>query len=336
MTITANAAQGPVSIRATATTDKGATGSGAATLNVVPANANTPQVSIAAVNQNPTGVPANLAAAFGQLDVVINLERNNTVVQKLQLIIDTETGDSVVAEQTFATPVAQAGPAAVPEVITQSFNSANFACTATECNPSFLNRQHVVKAKVLYGQDGASNASNSVQVTFANANAFTGTIAMTGTVATAIDAAGLKFDRGGLDITILPVIYTGNLTMTNGTVSFGGGGCDASGVGARAKTLTAGAGSSFTASFVDAGAAAGAGNVVNYEFLNSAGCNNVFPNGRVPERDGGRQQRQQPDARRGRRPRPPARQPGAWRSDVLGQSERPSERLAQRRRGSRR
>ncbi len=282
VTIVANAPVGPVSIQATATTADGASSSGAATLNVVPANANTPQVSIAAVNQNPTGVPANLAAAFGQLDVVINLERNNTVVEKLQLIIDTETGDSVVAEQTFATPAVQAGPAAVPEVITQSFNSANFACTATACMPSFLNRQHIVKAKVLYGGAGASNASNSVQVTFANANAFTGTIAMTGTVKTAINAGGLKFDRGGLDITIIPVIYTGNLTMTNGTVSFGSA-CDVGGTGKRTLTLTPPtAGSAFTASFPETATGGPAvTNVMGYEF-NTAACGVGFPAGEFP------------------------------------------------------
>jgi Bacterial Ig-like domain (group 2) len=275
VTIAANAPAGPVSIQATATTSDGAASAGAATLNVVPANANTPQVSIGAVNKG--GVPANLAAATGQLDVVVNLERNNTVVQELQLIVDTETGDSVVSSQTFATPVAQAGPSEAPEAITLSFNSANFACTATACNPSFLNRQHAIKAKVTYGGSGASNASNSVQVTLANANAFTGSVTMTGTVATALDAAGRKWDRGGLDVSVLPIVYTPNLTVSAGTVSFGGG-CDASGTGTRSKSLTAN-GAAFTASFAQTATGGPSGsNVMSYEF-NSAACAAGFPNG---------------------------------------------------------
>lgn len=288
VSVLANAPSGPVSIRATASCATACgTASGAATLNVVPATANTPTVSISAVNQGanalglPVGGPANLAATGGQLDVVMNLERNGQVINSLQLLVDTESGDSIVSQQNFgsAAPV-EAGAEAVPEQITLSFNSANFVCSATNCAVSFLNRQHTLKGRVSFGVSG-SGASNSVQFTLVNANAFTGSLTFTGTVKTANDAAGRKFDRGGLDVSILPVIYTQGVTMSNGTVTFGSALCDASGVGARTRTLTApAAGSSaFTASFAQTSTGgASASNVMSYEF-NNAVCGAGFTNG---------------------------------------------------------
>jgi hypothetical protein len=274
VSILATAQPGAVAIRATATCAAGGgTGSGAATLNVTAGNANIPTVSIASVNVGV--VPAALAAIAGQINVVLNLERNGAAVQGLDLFIDTQTGDSIFASQSFTAPPATVGdgPEAAVEVITLSINTAAF--NATTGQVALINRQHTLRGRVRYGSGGQSEASNTntVQFTTVNGNTFTGTMSLTGGFTPALNAAtGLSFVRGGLDARVIPVIYSNGLSLAAGTVSFGQG-CDVGGV--RTATLAAPAAGSaeWTASFANTGAPALA-NVSGYEYR-TAFCNGL-------------------------------------------------------------
>jgi hypothetical protein len=235
-------------------------------------------------------VPANPAAIAGQVDVRLNINPGNQTVTKVQVY----AGSTLAGEETFTGAQAAALRFAADEAaVTQStFPSVVFpintaAFNATTGAVTYANGAYPITARLYTSAGGsttpASTASFSSNVTFANVNAFAATVTNSGTTATsANNAAGFKFNRGGLSVSIVPVSYNG-VALAAGTVNFGLAACDGSGSAQRTLALTApSAGSSaWTATFTHTpGSGAAAGDLDNYSFNPAGGgCTSTLTTG---------------------------------------------------------
>jgi hypothetical protein len=208
-------AAGSVGITATATIGS-STGAGSATVNVVSTDPELPPtVSIATItNTTPAGeVPVNLGAVAGQINVTVNLERNNNQIQSLELLMKNSAGaDSVVASQSFggSAPVA-ASAELVPEQIQFSVNTAAF--NATTGSPAFTNGPNGVTVRAI-GSAGTPTASNAVQFILSNSDVAVVTLT-TSTPETAAGPGGVFWQTGDLVATAVVVKYS-----SSGTVQF--------------------------------------------------------------------------------------------------------------------
>ncbi len=259
-------AVGAVGIKATSTVNPAVSGNATITVVAAPAVAT---ISIAAVN-NAAGAPVLLAAVAGQINAVLNLDRGGETVTGIDLLLC----GKVVGSQNFAAPSADdADVQAAVEQITIPVNTAAFDPITGV--PTCFNGPTTLQARVRTATNAQGTASPSLNLTLANVNTVAPTVALTGGFAPVNSAAGLQWSRGGLTVSVLPVIYTPGLTLGAGSVgsaTFGTFGCDASGIGPRTASLTAPAAGSFawTATFSNTATAA-ATNVTNYE-LSAAGC----------------------------------------------------------------
>jgi predicted small lipoprotein YifL len=281
-------APGAATITATSTANTSV--SGAASVTVRTPTAAT--VTIEKVTVGNTNTPVNFLAVAGQIDVTVNVDPGDFILSKVELLID-----GVVCQgctQTFTAAQSQALSAAavygdeIAGAVSQilfSVQTAAFNTTTGVAN--WLNTNHTVSAKATLTNAGAtSTASSNRDMTFANVNTWVASAAFTGTTASATGtqgaAAGLAYRRGGLTVTVLPVVYNAgqNIVAAGSLVRFGSG-CDASGTGQRNVPLT-GTGP-YTAAFpqTSGGSVAAVNSVSNYEF-NSAGCALGFPLGETP------------------------------------------------------
>ena len=242
-----------------------------------------PRVSIQKVTvAGNLNAPVNLAAAAGQIDVTIDVDPGDFIAQKVDLLVD----GVVVGSQTFtaqqsmdltnAHAFAELAEAVASTVI--SFNTAAFDPVTGAVAAINKNGPHLLTARltVAGGASGTATPSSSLAITFANANTFLMNLSYSGTVTTANDAAGLKWNRGGLNVEVLPIIYTPNVSIgAGGTVTFGQG-CDLT-LGNRTQTLTQGTGTAWTASFAQtSNSGALTSNVVGYEMANGCALNGEF------------------------------------------------------------
>lgn len=268
---------GIASITATSTTDQ----TKKASVTITVSGSVAPSVSIFAVNGFVTGLPVNPNAVAGQVNVVVNMDPGDFTVQSLELLLD----GNVVDQQDFAaaaTASAVEGEANAVQQVTFALNTAEF--NATTGVPRFMNGSHALSARVVVSGGGsAGSAAPTKTLVFANANTWVASMAYTGTTANAIGtqgaAAGLSYNRGGLDVTVLPVIYNvGQSIVAAGSVVRFGSACDASGTGQRNVTLS---GTPLKASFpqTSGGSVAAVNSVSNYEFSATL-CPNV--NGELP------------------------------------------------------
>jgi hypothetical protein len=275
---TVNATSGVVtgvaagSVAITATSTVAPTVSGNATVNVTAA----PAAATISINSVTTagGAPVLLAAVAGQINVALNLERGGESVQRVELLL----GDEIVGSQVFAAAVSgEEDVQAAVEVINIPVNTASF--NATTGVADHFNGPTTLTARVITAQNQQGSASPSLSLTLANANTVAATAEVTGGFPSATSAGGLLWHRGGLTVSVLPVIYVEGVTVTAGSATFGTPGCDASGVGQRTAALVAPAAGSFawTATLANTGTP-GAGNVANYE-LNAAGCPGALATG---------------------------------------------------------
>lgn len=220
VSILATAPLGPVSIQATATSPAGATASGAATLTI--ANPDHATVSFSGIIQGPwpftnytcgaaaNGTPANLACVGGQLNVGVNLDRGSDEVVGVDLLIDTETGDSVFATQTFGTaaPVAPGGPMLQVEQLTFPVSTAYF--DPASGNVALTNRGHAMWARVRTANNTQAIVSSSISFTTANVGGFVATVGNTkvsSATGSATDAAGLLWTEGDITMSVVGVVY---------------------------------------------------------------------------------------------------------------------------------
>ena len=266
-----------VAVCATSTVDTGKLGCASVivTANAAPPAVVAATVSIASITTaGNLNAPVNPAAVVGTIDVKLNIAPGNQTPSRVDLLV----GTTVVASQGFtatqaaalrsAADEAVAAQSAFPSVVL-SFNTAAF--NATTGAPKWLNGTFTLGAKLYTAQGGATvAAANATQsLTFANIDTYVSSILTSGTTANALSATGFRYDRGGLSVSVLPVLYTG-AAFGAGSMSFGSAACDASLTGVRTIALTAPAAGStaWTATLPQAIPTGGAAvnTVNNYEF----------------------------------------------------------------------
>ena len=271
----------------------------AASLTVTAVSTTPATVTIAAVNQgtgaggiagaSAAGLPANVLAAGGQLDVVLNVERGTEVLERVDLLV----GTTVVATQNLSAAAAAAedGPAGQAiQLITLSFNSACYtdgtagaACgtvdaTAGTAVVMHANGPQAISAQLTVSGGAASLvASNAVTYNFANLSGFhVSTTLPTSSAASA--ATGLIWyggpGSGGATINAVPVNY-GTGTITQVTVTFGG--AAPAGCGGAITDTTAPYSAAFTCTGTET---AGAG--ITPAFTAVVGGNAYGPGGAPP------------------------------------------------------
>ena len=265
---------GTVTVTAASTVDPTVTGAAAITVrNPVPAT-----ISISSITFGTLATPVNVNNVFGQIEVTLNVDPGDQIISRVEVLVD----GNVACSQAFS--VSRNEELALSHVfenvqaapVTCSINTAAF--NATTGVPTYLNGARQISARAIL-QGGNSVATPSTTLTFNNANTFVTTLTRTGTTAQAIGtagaAAGLGFVRGGIDISVLPVIYNSGQTLAAGNVTFGSALCDASGEGARVAALVAPtSGSAWTASLSQTAVAGANNDVANYEF-NPAVCTTI-------------------------------------------------------------
>jgi hypothetical protein len=272
---TANSATPGVAVCATSTVDTNKKGCAQAVVSAAPTTIPA-TVSIASITVNGTNnVSVNPAAVAGTIDVRVNVSPGTETVSKVVLLVGTVRADSQTftaaqsAALRFAAEESMANQSAFPPILF-SVNTARF--NATTGVPAFLNGNYIISVQ-LYTTASATaaraTATYQTPLTFINADTYVGSVATTGTTANAVSSTGFRYDRGGLSISVLPVIYTGG-TVAAGSVNFGSPACDASGNGQRTLALTApAAGSSaWTATLPQTTPAGGSilNTVTSYEF----------------------------------------------------------------------
>lgn len=255
-------APGSATITATSTADPTVSAPLALTVRA-PAPAT---ISIQSITAGGLGAPVNIANVAGQIEVSLNVDPGDQVITKVDILID----NAVVYTQSFTSAQSQEmSLAAVAEALATIVGSINTAdYNATTGVVKYNNGARLLSARASVS-NGTNVATPSLTLQFNNINRFIETLTFgTTNRATAASAGGLVFEKGDLNVSVLPVIFNG-VTMTQGTVTFGG--CDASGTGARTRTLTAPAAGSglWTASFgrtTAGGTIATAATVLNYEY----------------------------------------------------------------------
>lgn len=223
---------GTTTIIATSNADK--TVSGASLLTVGGGgNGGVPTITVSTINQTVCGtngtcssVPANLSNVAGQVDVTFNVDAMGQKLQSVALVLNcTGNGnsgkDTVVATQTLSSSKIAAEAQSSP--ITLSFNTGTFN-SATGA-PAFKNGVCTVKgqAVTLNGTTPVTTTSASQQITLNNVDfvAISPAVSTTPTapqLATATDNQGRLWHAGAVNVTAVPVLYSGN-TLSSGTIS---------------------------------------------------------------------------------------------------------------------
>ena len=97
-------------------------------------------------------------------------------------------------------------------------NTAEFNATTGAVKYANGIRQLTAKATIGGSQPG-NIATPSTALTFNNANGFAATSVFTGTTATATNTPGFVYKRGGMTVTVVPVVYSGGLAIATGTLT---------------------------------------------------------------------------------------------------------------------
>lgn len=297
VTVTSAAAGGTVNISACSTvaTFTNVCGFSALTISI-PAPTT---ISIQAITTGATFIPVNINNVVGQVEFSLNMDPGANSVAGVDVLID----GAVAASQNFsalqwetarAKAVAE-GPDADVTIIL-SVNTGLYDCItagSTTCTgaTAYKNGARQISARaritnltpvatptqtlIFNNTNGAHVCGTSTCTTAGTLNNFT-----IGTTANALSIAGLRYDRGGLQVMFVPVIYGANQSVQinagvpNIQIIFGNPGCDASGIGPRTVNAAAAAAPPFTGTFSQT-AAAGATNVNLYEFNGCAAFNAI-------------------------------------------------------------
>jgi hypothetical protein len=292
VTVTSAAAGGTVNISACSTVTGFTTVCGFAALTIaIPAPTT---ISIQSITTGATFIPVNINNVVGQIEFSINMDPGANSVQGVDVLIDgvvaaTQNFSALQWETARAKALAEraAGNEDANVILVLSVNTAEYDCIkqgSAVCTgaTTYKNGARAISARARI----ANLTPVATQVTtliFNNGNGVhVKTFATAGVTANALSIAGLRYDRGDLNIVAVPVIYNAGQTMVANagtTVIFGNPGCDASGGGPRTRALTApAAGSSdWTASFPQAFPVGGGflATVARYEFNGCAGFNAI-------------------------------------------------------------
>lgn len=201
---------GTTSVKAVAKAD--VTVSGAAVITVGGGGVGAvPTVTISSINQTNTSgqsVPANLSAAAGQLDVILNVETNGAVLRTVSATLRCGT-DVMTRTQTISGNVVGIDADAASAPVTLSFNTAEF--NATTGVPTLRNGACTISATATTAA-GTQSATNSTTLTLNNTDGVVVTTAASG--ATASDVNGLPWKAGNITVTAIPVLFSGRVPAT--------------------------------------------------------------------------------------------------------------------------
>jgi len=223
---------GTTSIIATSAANTSIQGAAAITVGAVVQ----PTVEISTINQT-TGagsVPATLSNIAGQLDVTLNVDPGTQKLSKVNLIMNCGGADTVVATQSVANgDVAPLSAEESTAPITLSFNTAAF--NAANGTVAFKNGACSLKASAVT-TTGTIVASSGTPITLNNADFVSATMTTTpstGQNATASDSKGLVWRAGAVNVTAIPVIFSGTTVATATVTLVNGGGDNAIGQGSQ-------------------------------------------------------------------------------------------------------
>lgn len=200
-------------------------------------------VLISAINQN--GLPANLAAAAGQLDVVLDVDAGGQALKSVQATLT--CGKQTMTRTQTISAAAPVSADAAQATVTLSFPTAEF--NPTTGVPTLLNGPCTISASATTA-GGTQSATNSQTLTLANQDVVVVTPSFSGG-STATDKAGVPWKSGALTVSALPVLYSGR---TVSTVTVGLNGVDPVAGTQISKTVTVSTPTSgaFSASFPNA------------------------------------------------------------------------------------
>jgi hypothetical protein len=224
---------GTVTISAAAKADP--TVKGAALVTVGGAGSAVPVVTISSINNTICGlggcnsVPANLANAANQLDVILNVEANGQALKSVSATLKCGN-DSVTQTQTISNgdvAALDASEAAAP--VTLSFNTAAFTINTAGAAIVALHNGQCTLSTTATTTSGAQSATNSTTLTLANldgvvlANSFAPITNAEGVTqpTTATDAGGLPWRAGSVTILATPVLYS-NRTVSSVSITLPG------------------------------------------------------------------------------------------------------------------
>ena len=199
---------GTVTIVATSSVD--ASKSGAAAIVVTaPAVVITvpPSISINSVT-GPTGLPVNLSATAGQIDITVNTSGGGLIEVFLSTNCTTNTissTDTPVASQQATS--AQAGQ------VTLSVNTAQLTASNT---PRFVNGNYCIKTRLTNGTTQVV-ATNTTPITLANTSFYRATVSFAsqtgGPTSSVSSINGLNYNQGTMTVTLSPVNYNTGSTV---------------------------------------------------------------------------------------------------------------------------
>jgi len=201
---------------------------GAAAVTVTGGNTQPPTVTISSINQtNAAGqsVPANLTGAFGQLDVILNVDSNGQQLKSVSATMTCPGPTTMTQAQTISAASSDIAAEAAAAPITLSFNTALF--NATTGAPTLRNGQCSLAATATTSATTPQTATTNTGLVLANVDgvvlsetfaAYTNVEGVT-TKTTANDGSGLPWKGGAVTITALPVLYSGRTITGGGSVS---------------------------------------------------------------------------------------------------------------------
>lgn len=164
---------------------------------------------------NSEGNPA-VPPISGRVNVVFNLDRGNSTLYALDLLVDGESA----ARQSFTSSGmgGMAAPVDDDDAAEQAFFQTILSLDTHDYDvvdgvgiPKFLNGDHVISARLtLAGADmmaGETVPSNEITIRFSNKDRFN--LTLTGDGDTAMDGDGLIWSSGAVTASAVPVIYGG-------------------------------------------------------------------------------------------------------------------------------
>ena len=167
-------------------------------------------VTISSITVSGTaGATVIPGAVVGSIDVNLTISEGTATLVSASVLLDGE----VVGTQTFSTGApAEEGPDAAERTATIQINSAacgvapGTICGIGNGDPTHSSGAHVVTAEVVTSDGATASASQSTNLTFANADLLIGTLSM---VDTAVSATSQLWGGGDATVGVTPVAYSG-------------------------------------------------------------------------------------------------------------------------------
>ena len=202
---------------------------GAAVITVGGQGTLPPQVLITGLTQGGTNMPINIAAAAGQIDVVLDVQTNGSTLRSVSATMTCPGSTTMTQTQGVAGAAgSDAAESAIPVVL--SFPTNAFTINASNVGvPTLRNGSCSISASATTGAAGAppQTATTTTQLTLANAsgivfrNSFTAipnAEGITPTTTQANDQFGLPWRSGSVTVLAIPVLY-GNIDGTAQTLA---------------------------------------------------------------------------------------------------------------------